>query len=218
MIKGIFFDLDGTLLNTLDDMTYCINIVRATLNLGPINNERVRLSVGQGIKNLILDCIDKREDQIDDALALFNQLYAKHYDDATLPYDGIYNLLDYCVVHHIKLACISNKSQSFIIHLIQHHLKDYSFEFIYGDAPSHQLKPNIDGIYLGLYTMNLQPSECLFIGDTEVDHETAINAKMQSITVTWGFRTHKELSELKDTLLMDYPSDVIELLEALREN
>jgi len=216
MIKGIFFDLDGTLLNTLDDMTYCINLVRGTINLDPIDNERVRLSVGQGIKNLILDCIDRREDYIDTALDLFNQLYATHYDDLTLPYDGVLELLDYCVLHHIKLACISNKSQAFIVHLIQHHFKDYPFDFIYGDAPSHKLKPAIDGIYFGLYTMNLKAEECLFVGDTEVDHQTAINAKMQSITVTWGFRTHQELRLLQDTSFMDYPSELIELLEALR--
>ena len=197
MIKCCIFDLDGTLLDTLDTITYYVNLTLENHNIEPISKEECCRFVGSGAKNLI--CRALKSKGIDDEATAEKYLseYKEAYDHdpyyLTKPYAQIHELLCRLKKRGIKLAVLSNKQHSAVVKAVSHFFADV-FDAVQGDTGDMPIKPRPDGVYRIARELCVDVSECAYIGDSDVDAITGINANVAlNISVLWGFRTEAEL-------------------------
>lgn len=213
-LKAVIFDLDGTLLDTLEDIAISANYVLSQFGKEPIEIYKYRYLVGEGAKKLMRDILhDEDEKIIDKALRLFEQHYSIQFDKNTKLYEGIGKLLSFLQKRGYKLAVLSNKPNAFTKKCVFRYLRNWNFEAVYGIREQIQRKPSPDGAVAILKELNVEPSECLFIGDTKIDMMTAKNADIASIGVLWGFRDEKELIDNGANFIAKIPSDAIIMIE-----
>ena len=195
--KGIIFDLDGTLLNTIEDISDSMNEVLKAFNLNTYSYEEYKQKIGGGFRNLVLNSFpkDANENTIDKALDMLFKIYSENYINKTRPYDGIEDLLYLLAEKNIKLAVNSNKKDEYTKNLIYRFFHGIPFTDIYGQRENIQIKPDPTAALEIAENMNLKPEEILFIGDTKTDVLTGKNAHMDSVGVLWGFRSREELSK-----------------------
>lgn len=188
-IRAVVFDLDGTLLNTLDDLAAAVNVALATHQMPVRTLDEVRQRVGNGVKNLILRSVPDGTDEATAlaVLATFKAYYAEHSMDATAPYEGIPALLASLHKAGVAMAVVSNKLESAVEALRQHFFAD-TVTLAVGDLPTRPVKPAPDGTLWALQQLGVSPQEALFVGDSDVDIVTARNAGMPCLSVSWGFR------------------------------
>lgn len=196
MYSCVIFDLDGTLLNTLDDLATAGNHALRVLGLPVHETEAYKTFVGNGIPNLIRRILPEGSDEAlqSDALNIFNAYYAAHYTDQTRPYDGIPALIDNLIARGIKLGVVSNKAHVFSVELIRRFFGE-SFGLVWGSGNGMPRKPDPGALLFAMEQLGAQPCETLYVGDSNVDMETARNAGVDSCGVLWGFRTERELTE-----------------------
>lgn len=210
MIKGILFDLDGTLLYTLQDLNNAVNYALVKNGLNPITLETNKEFIGSGIKNLMLKATDNKKEIFEKAFDDFKNYYDAHCIDTTIPYNGVIELLCKLKEMNIKMAVVSNKYQEGVDKICNKLLSKYINVFL-GANSSMNIKPSIDMVNEALIRLNLNSNECLFVGDSLVDIETAKNANMKSVGVLWGY---KDVS--KANYKIDKPHDLINII--LKEN
>ena len=193
----VFFDLDGTLLNTIEDIGDSMNEVLQTFNLNTYSYDEYKHKVGGGFRNLVLNSFPKGTDEntIDKALGMFLKIYSEKYINKTRAYNGIKDLLNLLAEKNIKLAVNSNKKDEYTKNLIYKFFDGIPFIDVYGERENTQIKPNPTAALEIAENMKLKPKEILFIGDSKTDILTAKNAHMDSVGVLWGFRDHEELSK-----------------------
>lgn len=213
MIKGIIFDLDGTLLNTLVDLKNAVNYALKTNNLQEITLKQTRDYVGNGVKMLITRAIGENSNPklIDDTLKLFTNYYDLHQNDYTIPYDGIIETIKELKKLGLKMAIVSNKYQQGVDNLCRPLFKDYIGVFI-GAQDNIKLKPAPDMVNIALDKLGLKNNECYFVGDSNVDALTGKNANMEVIGVTWGYKDKEVLEALKVDYLIDKPQEIIKIV------
>lgn len=194
--KAVLFDMDGTLLDTVRDIGEAAN--RALLEMGfPVHSiEAYKFFVGEGARKLVeralpQESLDKAT--IDDCLQRFVTSYEELWNVHTTLYPGISNLLDELAALRVRCAILSNKPHEFTNKAAQYYLSRWTFEFIVGFSDQTPHKPDPTGALGIVEGMNLTPAECLFVGDTKTDMETASRAGIKPIGVLWGFRPRKEL-------------------------
>ncbi len=216
MIKGIIFDLDGTLLNTLTDLKNAVNYALRTNKLPEITLKQTRDYVGNGVKKLVSRAIGNEDNKelIDKSLKLFTAYYDLHQNDYTLPYDGIIDTLKCLKEMNLKMAIVSNKYQQGVDNLCRPLFKDYIDVFI-GANDNIKLKPAPDMANIALEKLNLKNNECVFIGDSNVDALTGKNANMKVIGVTWGYKDKDVLEKLDLDYIVDRPSQIIDIIKLL---
>ena len=185
MIKGILFDLDGTLLNTLNDLKSAVNYALSQYNLDEIDVNQTRNYIGNGIRKLMERAINSDSINIDESLNYFKSYYEKHIDDTTIPYDGIINMLDILTNQGYKVAIVTNKYQAGATKLSKKFFSNYTNVYI-GNQEGIKTKPDVEMVNLALNQLNLKAEECIFVGDSNVDALTAKNAKMPFVYVSWG--------------------------------
>jgi phosphoglycolate phosphatase len=227
-IKGVIFDLDGTLLDTLDDITIAGNSVLAKLGIEGISKDLYRSFVGEGTAELFRKILGYRnsldEDKVKLCVKLMREEYPKVYLNNTKPYDGIVELLDYLQNKGIKMAVLSNKNHEFTQRLVSQLLGKWNFIEVLGVKNDEDRKPNPKLAIEISRKMSLEPEEICFIGDSPTDIETAKNAGMLSIGVTWGFRSLEEIQKSLPDYIFNSPREIIEFFEKegrdayLREN
>ncbi len=214
--QAVLFDLDGTLLDTLADLAEASNRVLAGRGLKPYPVEDYRYFVGNGVRHL-LECIlprplREKEEEIEAAIAAFQQEYAKNWQEHTKAYQGIAELLDYLSANGYRLAVLSNKPQHFTELCVHTLLADWHFDSVLGQREGIPRKPHPAGALETARVLDLPPSAILYAGDTGVDMRTAQQAGMDAVGVLWGFRDAEELRATGAELLAQTPQELIRFL------
>ena len=218
MIKSIIFDLDGTLLDTMDDLTNSVNYILTKYNMPNKTKQQVMSYVGNGVKKLVARCVVDNESNpmFETIYKDFEEYYLDHCDILTAPYEGIMDVL-YKLKEKYKLAVISNKSDPAVQVLIDKHFPNI-FDYVIGLRKPFNKKPAADLLEFTMSEMNLKNTEVIYIGDSEVDINFAFNASVQLLSVDYGFRTKEFLIEHGAKLIASTTKDIIPMIEGLNES
>src|SRR5690554_2435152 len=190
-LKAIIFDLDGTILDTLDDITDSVNYTLNKMNQPLENRTNIRTYLGHGAKALWAKVLKNQPNLVDKALEIYLPYLEANSKHKTKPYKGIKELL-VKLKNNYKLAVVSNKHQKGVDEVINYYFKGI-FDVIIGEREGILKKPNPEPLLLALELLDLKSNEAIFIGDSEVDIQTAKNAGVDVIGVTWGFRDFDRL-------------------------
>lgn len=215
-IKAVLWDLDGTLLDTLDDLADSVNFALRANGLPPRTRDEVRAFVGNGVAKLVERAVPQG---IDDALRratydAFVRHYGAHSQDKTRPYDGVIALLDALSKKGVKHAIVSNKIEFAVKNLADAYFGKRIATAV-GDDPARQKKPAPDSVLEALRRLDVQPEDAAYVGDSEVDVQTAKNAGLALCAVCWGFRSEETLRNAGATRVCHTPEALLEALEAL---
>ena len=213
-MKLVIFDLDGTLLNTLDDLADAANFAMRELNFPVHPVESFRYFVGNGVPKLMERCLPEGErspERIVDALEIFSEYYGKHSADKTRPYEGIPRLLDRLREKGVKTAVASNKTDSFTGELVKRFFGE-RFDLVRGGLPDVPKKPAPDIVFGIMSALGAEASDTYFAGDSDVDIITAKNAGIASIGCLWGFRTEKELISAGAVHIAEAPDRIYNII------
>jgi phosphoglycolate phosphatase len=212
--KTIIFDLDGTLIDSLEDIAVCMNKVLEELNIPTHKIEDYKYFVGGGISVLVENALKGHSEDIKEEVTnRFKVIYDQKLHSKTKSYDGIYDLLDELEKLDCNLAILSNKPHEFTIQYAQNLFSKYDFKEIHGQKASIPKKPDPIAAINIAKSFNTPCEEVYFVGDTMVDMQTAKNAGMIGIGVLWGFRDEKELSENGADFLVSHPLDIIDIIK-----
>ena len=195
MIKAVIFDLDGTLLNTIDDLANSVNFMLKQFEFPTFSVDEYKYKVGNGMRKLIERALPETHssnEQIEKSLKVFMDYYNEHKNDNTAPYEDIIDLLNELKIKGIKLAVATNKAHISAKPLIENTFP-HIFDEITGQKENVPTKPNPQIVFEILKNLNVTPDECLFVGDSGVDMQTAKNANIKAVGVLWGFRKKDEL-------------------------
>ncbi len=212
-IKCIVFDLDGTLLDTLDDLHLCVNIALRKNSLPLRTKSEVRSFVGNGIRKLIERSVPKECEgaDVEHVFSDFREAYEAHCEDSTRPYKGISSLLKQLQERGVKTAILSNKAQ-FAVSKLHERFFNENITIALGESDETPRKPNPKGLQNILNLLGATPKESLYVGDSEVDLQTAENAGVEVVSVTWGFRNEDFLRANGAKTLINEPSELIKLI------
>ena len=196
MKKLILFDLDGTLIDSLEDLAEAVNHALGLRGLPLHTVSEYRRMVGHGVRNLVKQALPEGSDDalIDSALADFKAYYQAHIDVHTHPYPGIPELLTELQAHGIQLAVASNKFQEGTEYLINRFFPGIRFVAILGNKPGAPLKPDPEIVQEVLRRSGVSKDDALLVGDSPTDMKTAANGGIESLAVTWGYRTAEDLA------------------------
>lgn len=211
MKKAVIFDLDGTLLNTLDDLADSTNYALSRFGYPTRTIDEVRQFVGNGVAKLIERAIPegKNNPNFEKCLAIFKENYAQNMYNKTAPYNGIIEMLSNLKSKGIKIAVVSNKFDLAVKELCKKYFEGF-IDFAAGEneAQGIRKKPAPDTVISVLNKFNFASEDAVYVGDSDVDIMTAKNSKMPCISVTWGFRDEKFLLENGATILINAPSEI----------
>lgn len=213
--KAVIFDLDGTLLDTLEDLADSMNRVLQDRRLPTHPTEAFRYFVGNGAAMLVSRALppEKRDDELTaDCLEAFRREYNRNWNMKTKPYNGVSELLDALTAKHIEMAVLTNKPQHFAELCIQEFLSGWNFAVILGQRDGVSMKPDPAGPREIVRCLDIPSGEFLYLGDSDVDMETAVNANMLPIGAMWGFRSQKELREAGAVEVIARPMELLEFL------
>lgn len=203
-------------MDTLEDIAISTNYVLEKFGKKPIPLENYRYLVGEGALKLMQDILpDASEEDVKKALGMYEKHYATQYDKNTKLYDGISKLLTFLQKRGFKLAILSNKPNSFTKLCAVKYLRNWTFEAVYGIREGIPRKPDPKGVQEIMKELQIEPRECMFVGDTKIDMLTAKNAGIDSIGVLWGFRDRRELEENGANYIVNTPLSAIKLISGL---
>lgn len=204
------FDMDGTILNTLEDLTDSVNYALKRAGFPVHSIENVRRFVGNGIKKLIERAVPNgaTPEQIEAVYKDFREFYTIHCADKTIPYDGILELLQTLHENGCKTAVVSNKADFAVQELCKQYF-DELFDYAIGEKKELNKKPAPDAVNLILQELQVDKSRAVYIGDSEVDLATARNAKLPCIAVNWGFRDEELLIENGANIIVSNPDEIM---------
>ena len=213
-ITTIIWDLDGTLLNTLEDLTDSVNYMLSIHNYPQRSIEEIRSFVGNGLAKLteraLPDTVTPEE--YNTCLSEFKAYYKMHMQDKTGPYEGILDVLKTLQTKGYHMAVVSNKADAAVKELIPIYFGDL-LPVAIGDMEGREKKPAPDSVYEAMKQLGVTKEECIYIGDSDVDVNTAKNSGIPGIAVLWGFRTKEQLEAVGATTFAETPEDLIALLE-----
>lgn len=216
----VIFDLDGTLLNTLEDLTDSVNFAMEKFGFPVHTIEEIRSFVGNGAPKLIERSIPQgiENPSYEAILAAFKEHYAAHCEDKTKPYEGVMALLAQLKEKGYRMAVVSNKFDGAVKRLCGKYFGTY-LEAAIGESADVKRKPAPDTVYRALQELSCDGSHAVYVGDSEVDIQTAENASLPCISVTWGFRTEGQLKAAgaEERLMIRNPQELVPLLARLRE-
>jgi phosphoglycolate phosphatase len=219
-IDTVIFDLDGTLLDTLDDLTDSVNFAMEQYGMDVHSTEEVRCFVGNGVAKLIERAIPQgiENPRYEQILDTFKQYYALHCEDKTKAYDGILDMLAKLQEEGFRLAVVSNKFDGAVKKLRDRYFGQYISVAI-GENEKVRKKPAPDAVYQALRELSADAESAVYVGDSEVDLTTAVNVPMTCVSVTWGFRTRQQLLDAgaKKEHMITTPQELLPLLERLRQ-
>ena len=213
MITTVIFDMDGTVLNTLDDLATSVNYVLTRFGMPTHCTEDYRLYFGNGIRYALKCAVPAgtEEETIDRMLPLFREHYNAHCLDRTGPYEGIPELMKCLREQGFKMAIVSNKIDSAVKELNEKFFHDY-VDVAIGEREGIRRKPAPDTVLQALAELKSTKDEAVYVGDSEVVMQTASNSGLPCITVLWGFRDKEYLTEQGATVFANTPKEVFDLL------
>ncbi len=215
--KAAIFDLDGTLIDSLADLADSANEMLAGFGFPRHDLDKYRYFVGNGSRKLIERCLpaEKAADSafVDEALAKYKLCYDRNLTHKTVCYEGIMDMLTALQAKHIPLGICTNKHQSAADIIVDKLFPKDMFVSVIGDCKDMPRKPDPKKVLLIAAKMGVKPAEVAYFGDTSVDMDTANNAGMLPIGVTWGFRPQEELVEHGAKILLDTPMELFSKVE-----
>ncbi|MCX8122553.1 MAG: HAD family hydrolase [Spirochaetes bacterium] len=216
-IDGVIFDLDGTLLDTIADLAYSVNVVLARHGYDEHPVSSYTHFIGDGMEMLITRAIG---DSIEhsDVVKLVAELkaeYAKNWNRTTQPYQGIHELLQLLSHQKIKISVFSNKAHEFTVSMVHYYFPDIAFDVILGLQDSIPRKPDPHGAVLIAHTMAIEPTHIAMIGDSVTDITMAQRCGMYSIAVSWGYRPVELLQKYNPGAIAHSPMDIIDIIKSL---
>lgn len=227
-LNSIIFDLDGTLLNTLDDLTAAVNHAFKVFGLGEVSLDRVRRYVGNGVPKLVERAIyyistgvepnlegDNKVDKglFNACLAEFTAYYDKHNDDFTAPYDGVPEMLAEVKKRGLKYAIVTNKYDAAAKSLCAAYFPHA--DAVVGASDGIRPKPSPDGVLKALEILGSDTARSVYVGDGETDMKTAKACGMPAVGVTWGFRDRQVLESFCPACIIDSPSELLDALDKI---
>ena len=214
MYRTVIFDLDGTLLDTIGDLAGAGNWICRKNGWPEHSVEEFKTMVGHGIPNLV-SRFSPPEAQSPllqmNTLAEFNAYYGAHNMDLTAPYKGISELAAKLKAEGVQMAVYSNKADAFSRQIIAHYFPD-TFDLVLGKRQDMPVKPDPAGVRYVLEQLDADPEQTLFVGDSDVDIQTAHNANLTACGVTWGFRSRESLVEAGAEFLADAVADLEQII------
>lgn len=211
----VIFDLDGTLLNTIDDLAAAANHALQTCGFPARSVEECRQFVGNGVSKLLARALPdgaKTPENVTRMHEAFFAYYDTHLTDLTHPYEGIDDMLSCLQTRGVKLAVASNKYQRATSALMTHFFPSISWVAVCGQQDGVPLKPHPHVVETILRTAGEPKTHCLYVGDSEVDMQTAHNAGVQACGVLWGFRTREQLAAYHPAHWASTPREVVPLI------
>ncbi|MBD5547236.1 MAG: HAD-IA family hydrolase [Lachnospiraceae bacterium] len=211
--EAVIFDLDGTLLNTLEDLKDSVNYGLKKNHMPERTLEEIRHFVGNGVQRLVALAVPEGTgvEEQNKVFAAFKEHYKKHCNDKTDLYPGIQELLTELKKRGFSMAIVSNKLQEGVDALSKQYFESYLGTAI-GTREGLRKKPAPDSVLEALRLLNIPKEHAVYVGDSEVDIATAQNTQMDCITVTWGFRTKEEQKAAGADVFVDRPEEIIPLL------
>lgn len=216
MIRAVIFDLDGTLLNTLEDLTDSTNFALNSLSFPTRTISEVRNFVGNGVAKLIERAIPngRENEKFEECLEIFKQNYAQNMNNKTAPYEGIIPLLQTLKSKNYKIAVVSNKFDAAVKGLCKRYFPNL-IDIAIGENEKLGIKkkPAPDTVNQVLKEFNINTDGAVYVGDSEVDIMTAQNAGMKCISVLWGFKDKEFLLKNNAQIIVNSPDEIITILE-----
>ena len=210
-MKACIFDLDGTLTNTLESMTYSVNLTLEEMGLSKITKDQCRLFVGNGARVLMEKSLkaagDTDASRIEEGMEIYGRIFDQNCTYHVTPYEGIPEMLKALKDKGIHLAVLSNKPDRQTVKVVKAIFGEELFDYAQGQKEGIRRKPEPDGVWYLMEQMHVSKEECLYIGDSEVDAATGRNAGLKTIGVLWGFRDRKTLETAGADDLIDRPDD-----------
>lgn len=214
MIKALVWDLDGTLLNTIDDLADSVNFALSKYNLPNKTVAEVKNAVGNGVALLIERCINKGSEnpKFTEILQAFKEHYSKNSAVKTAPYPEISETLKTLKTRCYKLAVVSNKFENAVAELCRKYFPN-TFDVVIGESTQIKRKPAPDMLYKALELLKVGKNEIYFIGDSEVDIQTAANAEIKCLSALWGFRSKEVLLASGAKNFLNTPQDIFDYIK-----
>ncbi|MCL2154524.1 MAG: HAD family hydrolase [Leptospirales bacterium] len=213
--KAVVFDLDGTLLDTLDDLADSMNYVLEA-NGFPIHDiNEYKYFVGNGLRNLVTKALPiehRNNEAIDSAFNNMLEEYRKRWYNKTTPYDGIPELLDQLAAREIKLAILSNKEHGITLKIVEKFLSKWKFEVVFGERMGVPRKPDPTSALEIIKILGTPADNIIYLGDSGSDMQTANNSGMYAVGASWGFRGTEELLEAGAQCIIDTPMELMGMI------
>lgn len=212
----VIFDLDGTLLNTLEDLADAVNAVMKEHGYPERTLDEVRRFVGNGIRRLMEQAVPSyvMGEEFEHVFEEFRSYYTEHCQIKTRAYDGVMKLLKDLKNQSYAMAIVSNKNHAAVCELNEIYFKEYISVAI-GQKDGIRKKPAPDTVLQALKELGKEASGAVYVGDSEVDFMTAENSGMDCVLVSWGFRTREELAECTPKAWIEHPEQLLSILEIL---
>ena len=213
--KAVLFDLDGTLLDTLEDLATAANRALAAREFPVHPVDAYRYFVGDGLSILverILPASQRTPEMVQKMVTAFQQEYVQNWNDRSAPYPGIAEMLDALTLEGVRMAVLSNKPDDFTRLCVKSLLPKWSFDPLLGQRPGVAKKPDPAAALEVAHSLHLSPKQILYVGDTSVDMQTARAAGMDAVGVLWGFRDKQELQQSGALHLIDTPAELLPIL------
>lgn len=215
-MKACIFDLDGTLTNTLESMTYSVNLTLKEMGLSQITKDQCRMFVGNGARVLIEESLkvsgDPKASRIEEGMKIYGRIFDQNCTYHVTPYEGIPEMLKALKDRGIHLAVLSNKPDRQTVKVVKEIFGDNIFDYAQGQKDGIRRKPAPDGVWYLMERMQVSKEECLYIGDSEVDAATGKNAGLKTIGVLWGFRDRKTLETAGADHLIERPEELLQFV------
>lgn len=215
-MKACIFDLDGTLTNTLESMTYSVNLTLEEMGLSKITKDQCRLFVGNGARVLMEKSLkaagDTEASRIEEGMEIYGRIFDRNCTYHVTPYEGIPEMLKALKDKGIHLAVLSNKPDRQTVKVVKAIFGEELFDYAQGQKEGIRRKPEPDGVWYLMEQMHVSKEECLYIGDSEVDAATGRNAGLKTIGVLWGFRDRKTLETAGADDLIDRPDELLQFV------
>ena len=210
----VIFDLDGTILDTLEDLRDSVNFALSKNDLPCRTTEEIRSFVGNGIRLLIERAVPENTEIsiVDNCFNDFKAHYKTNSTNKTKPYDGITDVLNELKTACIKLALVSNKADFAVQEIVGKYFPDI-FHYATGEKEGVRRKPYPDSVFATMEYLGSDKNNTVYIGDSEVDVETARNCGIPCVAVTWGFRDKEALAELNPEYIIDEAKQIIDILK-----
>lgn len=215
-MKACIFDLDGTLTNTLESMTYSVNLTLEEMGLSKITKDQCRLFVGNGARVLMEKSLkaagDTDASRIEEGMEIYGRIFDRNCTYHVTHYEGIPEMLKALKDKGIQLAVLSNKPDRQTVKVVKAIFGEELFDYAQGQKEGIRRKPEPDGVWYLMEQMHVSKEECLYIGDSEVDAATGRNAGLKTIGVLWGFRDRKTLETAGVDDLIDRPDELLQFV------
>lgn len=213
-MKACIFDLDGTLTDTLESLTYSVNETLKEMELSPITDKECESFVGNGAR-VLMECSlhavgEENLDRLNEAMERYGRIFDANCTYHVTSYDGIEEMLGRLKESGIRLGVLSNKPHQQTVKVVREIFGEDIFDCVQGQQETVARKPDPAGVFRLMEKMQVTEEECLYVGDSEVDIRTGRNAGVKTVSVTWGFRTREELEAAEAGTIIDIPGELLQ--------